>query len=101
MIQKEPIISVGIVEGLTTVDGAWEGEFNLTGGKRSKGNFTVRSDGGQMVVYDRAGGQLAAGREIACTPVTGGSSGGGALTLYALLMLFAVRGLRAMRKDVT
>ncbi len=72
MIQKEPVISVGIIEGLQTARGVWEGKFHLTGDRIGEGDFSVGVSGGEMILQDNSGNQLATGREIACAPVNGG-----------------------------
>jgi stage II sporulation protein D len=72
MIQKEPIISVGIIEGLQTARGVWKGKFHLTGDRIGEGGFSVGVSGGEMTIQDDSGNQLAGGREIACAPVNGG-----------------------------
>ncbi|MGB5875373.1 MAG: SpoIID/LytB domain-containing protein, partial [Bacteroidota bacterium] len=72
MIQKEPIISVGIIEGLQTARGVWKGKFHLTGDRIGEGDFSVGVSGGEMTIQDDSGNQLAGGREIACAPVNGG-----------------------------
>jgi len=72
MIQKEPVISVGIIEGLQTARGVWEGKFHLTGDRIGEGDFSVGVSGGEMILQDNSGNQLATGREITCAPVNGG-----------------------------
>ncbi len=72
MIQKEPVISVGIIEGLKTIRGFWEGKFRLTGNGLGDGEFSVRITEGKMVIENTSGDLLAKGPEIACSPVNGG-----------------------------
>jgi hypothetical protein len=72
MIQHEPTIAVGIIEGLTTARGSWRGEFTLNGEPVAEGDFSVSIVDGKMVVHDDAGNPLIGGREIQCVPVNGG-----------------------------
>ena len=72
MIQNEPAIAVGIIEGRTTARGSWQGEFTLNGESVAEGDFSVSIVEGEMVIHDDGGSPLIGGREIQCVPVNGG-----------------------------
>ena len=55
MIQNEPAIAVGIIEGRTTARGSWQGEFTLNGESVAEGDFSVSIVEGELVIHDDGG----------------------------------------------
>ncbi len=73
MIDREPIIRVGIMEDEPEVLGLFQGQFELPSTVRLKGPFHVRNEMGQVVLYDDEGIEVIRKPEILCRAISGGT----------------------------
>ena len=69
MINSEPIIHVGVVEHALSIEGLFNGQFELPTTIRLSGAFSVRSIDGRMVLFDAEGIEVMKGMEILCKPL--------------------------------
>jgi SpoIID/LytB domain protein len=72
MIDREPIIRVGIMEREPEIWGQFQGQFELPSTVRLGGPFHVRNEAGQLVLYDDEGIEVIRRPEILCRPISGG-----------------------------
>ena len=73
MIDREPTISVGIIEHAPEASGTLNGVFEVPTTVRLKGGFSVRNLNGKCILYDDEGIEVMKGEEIRCRPLRGGS----------------------------
>ena len=71
MILQEPNISVGIVERVPEIRGAFNGRFEVPTTVRLKGAFTVRYLDGRLVLFDDEGVEVMKGEDIRCRALSG------------------------------
>jgi SpoIID/LytB domain protein len=72
MIDREPIIRVGITEHEPEVWGMFQGQFELPSSVRLTGPFQVRNENDRVVLYDDEGIEVIRGPEVACRAISGG-----------------------------
>lgn len=73
MISKEPQIRVGILDNIRELRGLFDEPFEVNGDYQFKGEFTARTENGQLVLADNAGKTIQSGKEINCRNLSGGS----------------------------
>jgi stage II sporulation protein D len=66
MINKEPMIHVGLLESQKSVHGIFHGDYQLDDGTRVSGNFVVTRDGGEIVLTNDSGKQTGRNKTITC-----------------------------------
>lgn len=69
MIDREPMISVGIIEGLRTVEGEFLGPYALNDSVSVQGPFRIDALEDGMTFSDERGMKLPRQKEIRCTPL--------------------------------
>ena len=72
MIDREPIIRVGITEHEPEVWGMFQGQFELPSTVRLTGPFQVRNENDRVVLYDDEGIEEIRGPEILCRAISRG-----------------------------
>lgn len=76
MINKEPIIKVGIFEHEQRVDGLFNGTFDLQNSFSLEGEFQVGNEAGVLVLFDSRNKVVMRGKDLVCR-----SRGGATFTL--------------------
>ena len=69
MIEREPVIHVGVVEHEHEIKGIFNGIYELPTTIRLSGAFTARSMNGRVVLFDIEGVEVMKGAEILCQPM--------------------------------
>lgn len=73
MLDREPVIAVGIYEGRPQARGALAGLFSINGSAPTQGEFLVEIAADQLVWRDGSGKIIARGSHLICVPVAGGT----------------------------
>ncbi len=68
MIDREPVIHVGILEHRSEIRGVFGGPFACAGSDIPAGEFTAQPDGGGVILRDASGRVLARGGPLTCVP---------------------------------
>ncbi len=66
MTHQEPIINVGIFEHELSVEGVFNGPFELPDAVHLEGSFRVYNDDGTLVLFDATGREIVRRRELHC-----------------------------------
>ena len=69
MISQEPIIKVGIIEGVPQVEGSLQGKFAVANVIGLKGGFTAQSERGTVFFTNAEGQRILSEEEVVCQPL--------------------------------